>query len=293
MEWAALSVTHVKWYYLGLFHLMLPFRNLAILINEKKGLPTVVTNIWIISNYTGTQFNCRGGSLSLYQALSLSGKHKQCKSPQFRLPRDLIGLLTCCLMWTKQGILIAGDRCSCGYTDAARWVSPTCIHHHSPIKPGQWCEYAINHHFYKTHFRTTLKAGGGKPVFFNLIFILSYSWLTVLCFKKLFSLGKILVGVLFVLRHSIFGSLYSCPLSITLPSSQLLTKCELLIWQISSLQYRKGGLHVSKACHSRRLPEDPPPTVLLSFDLSAENRPRHDTSVAPDSWQHLLGQGPC
>lgn len=259
MEWAALSVTHAKWYYLGLFHLMLPFRNLAILtINEKKGLPTVVTNIWIISNYTGTQFNCRAGSLCYSTRPSVFQGNKQCKSPQFRLPRDLIGLLMCCLMWTKQGILIVGDRCSCGYTDAAWWVSPTCIHHHSPIKPGQWCEYAINHHFYKTHFRTTLKAGG-KPVFFNLIFILSYSWLTVLCFKKLFSLGKILVGVLFVLCHSIFGSLYSCPLSITLPSSQLLTKCELLTWQISSLQYRKGGLHVSKvtAAGSLRTPLPP------------------------------------
>lgn len=101
--------------------------------------------------------------------------------------------------------------------------------------------------------------GGGSQFFFNLIFILSYSWLTVLCLKKLLSLGKILVGVLFVLLHSIFGSLYSCPLSITLSSSQLFTKWELFTWQISSLQYRKGGLYVSKACCSLRLPEDPLP----------------------------------
>lgn len=161
-------------------------------------------------------------------------------------------------MWTRQGVLIVGNRCSYGYTDAARWVSLICIHSHSPIKPSQWCEYTINHHFYKTHFRTTL-GGGGSQFFFNLIFILSYSWLTALCLKKLLSLGKILVGVLFVLLHSIFGSLYSCPLSITLPSSQLFTKWELLTWQISSLQYRKGGLYVSKACRSLRLPEDPLP----------------------------------
>ena len=101
--------------------------------------------------------------------------------------------------------------------------------------------------------------GGEASFFFNLIFILSYSWLTALCLKKLLSLGKILVGVLFVLLHSIFGSLYSCPLSITLPSSQLFTKWELLTWQISSLQYRKGGLYVSKACRSLRLPEEPLP----------------------------------
>ena len=71
VEWVALSVIHVKWYYLGLFHLMLPFGNLAILtINKKKrelrgthSTVTIVTNTWIISNYTGTQFNCRGGSL--------------------------------------------------------------------------------------------------------------------------------------------------------------------------------------------------------------------------------------
>lgn len=128
--------------YPALLHVMLPFRNLAIsIINENRRderqllhWNSVVTNIWVVSNYTSAQSNCRGENLChLYQTLSLPGKQEKTdKSSQLRVSRDLMGLLTYSLMWTK-GVLIIGNRGIHRYVERALQVSHICIHNPSPL----------------------------------------------------------------------------------------------------------------------------------------------------------------